>query len=251
MEWTSEHDKTLVREILTVEPYLFKPSTLKRGQAWTQIADILCSIPNPVFRVNQRSVRERYKFLEKAFVRKNANEEKSTGTNDPELTEVEKGVEEIVQKGKEAALHYDDETQNVENERKKAQDVREMCLETFSETRKRTDSTDSEESPRIKKRGTGSETIAFLQAKAEKDGEIRTKELEVRKLEIDQRTKAAEDQQKVLVDLLTMQKKQIDDMMHQQQTTQQQQNALFLAQQQAQQQQMQLFVKMMDNFKKD
>ena len=31
-------------KVLTVEPYLHKPSTLKRGQAWTQVADILSSV---------------------------------------------------------------------------------------------------------------------------------------------------------------------------------------------------------------
>ena len=252
MEWTVEHDELLIREVLTVEPYLHKPSTLKRGQAWTQIADILSSIPHPVFRVTQRAVRDRHNFLEKAFTRKIAKEEKSTGTNDPDLTDVESGIEEIIDKSKEAALHYDEEVKkSVETERKKAEDIRAMCLETFSESRKRTGSPEDDESPRLRKRGTGSETIAFLQKKTEQDSELRAKELELRKLEIDKRSQAAEDQQKLLIDMVALQKKQMNDMMQQQQATQQQHQAMFLAQQQSQQQQMQLFMTMMEKFHKD
>ena len=70
MEWTDAHDDLLFREILTVEPYQYKASTVKRGNAWTQIADILNAIPEPVFKVNQRSVRERYSLLEKAFLKR-------------------------------------------------------------------------------------------------------------------------------------------------------------------------------------
>ena len=53
-----------------MEPYQYKASTVKRGNAWTQVADILNAIPEPAFRVNQRSVRERYSLLEKAFFKK-------------------------------------------------------------------------------------------------------------------------------------------------------------------------------------
>ena len=67
MEWTDVHDDLLIREILSVEPYQYKASTVKRGNDWTQVADILNAIPEPAFRVNQRSVRERYRLLEKHF----------------------------------------------------------------------------------------------------------------------------------------------------------------------------------------
>ena len=92
MEWTDAHDNLLIREILTVEPYQNKASTVKRGNAWTQIADILNAIPEPVFKVNQRSVRERYNLLEKAFLKKNREEEKASGINPPELTNNDKEV---------------------------------------------------------------------------------------------------------------------------------------------------------------
>ena len=99
MDWCSWR-LIIIREILTVEPYQYKASTVKRGNAWTQIADILSTIPEPVFKVNQRSVRERYSLLEKAFLKKNRDEENTSGINSPELTNNERGIEDIVEKTK-------------------------------------------------------------------------------------------------------------------------------------------------------
>ena len=56
MEWAREQDSFLIREILTVDPFQNKQSTVKRGQAWTQAADILNSIASLQFQVSQRSV---------------------------------------------------------------------------------------------------------------------------------------------------------------------------------------------------
>ena len=67
MIWTDSHDDLLVKEILVVEPYRYKQGTVKRGDAWTQIADILNGIEDPLFRVSQRSVRNRYTTLEKSI----------------------------------------------------------------------------------------------------------------------------------------------------------------------------------------
>lgn len=96
MKWTTNHDELLIREILTVEPYMHKPSTVKSGQAWTQISEILNAIPDSPFRVTQRAVKDRHNYLEKIFSKKVSNEEKATGTKDPELTEVERGIEDII-----------------------------------------------------------------------------------------------------------------------------------------------------------
>ena len=47
MECTREHDSFLIQEILTVDPFQYKQSTVKRGHAWPEIADILNSIASP------------------------------------------------------------------------------------------------------------------------------------------------------------------------------------------------------------
>ena len=242
MKWTEEHDELLVREILTVEPFMYKPSTRESGKAWTQIAEILNAIPSPNFRVTQRSVRDHYGVLEKQFTQKIAAEEKSSGVDPPDLTEVEVGLQEIVEKTQEAALHYDDDNQKAkaDADRAKAEEVRKTCMETFTETRKRVGSSPEDESPKVsQKRGTGSETILFLQSKAEKDSELRKREIELRTLEVKQREKASDDQQKVLTEL-----------MKQQQSMQQQQQAMFMANMQQQQQQSQLFMALLETLKK-
>ena len=56
MEWAREQDSFMIREILTVDPFQNKQSTVKREQAWTQVADILNSIASLQFQVSQRSV---------------------------------------------------------------------------------------------------------------------------------------------------------------------------------------------------
>ena len=49
MEWRREHDSFFIQEILTVDPFQYKSSTVKRGKAWTKIADTLNSIASPQF----------------------------------------------------------------------------------------------------------------------------------------------------------------------------------------------------------
>lgn len=63
-------------------------------------------------------------------------------------------------------MHYDDTpTKNVDAERQKADEVRNKCMETFSESRKRLGSPEEDESSEIRRRGNGSETIAFFRLK--------------------------------------------------------------------------------------
>ena len=98
MDWTEAHDSTLIREILIVEPFQFKSSTVKRGQACSQIAEILNSVELPNFRVNQRSVRERFSHLEKRFRKKKSYKGKASGISPLYLIENENGLEIIARK---------------------------------------------------------------------------------------------------------------------------------------------------------
>ena len=41
--WKIEHEKMLLTEVITIEPYQFKGGTKKRGSAWTEIAERLAS----------------------------------------------------------------------------------------------------------------------------------------------------------------------------------------------------------------
>ena len=247
MEWTEHHDSYLIREILTVEPFNFKPSTVKKGQAWSQIADILNSVENLKFRVNQRAVRERYALLEKAFLRKLREEEKATGISPDDLTDNEKGIEEIVGKSKEAALKFEESVSTKQREeaaKVEGKEIRQKCLETFIETKNRigNTNTDLDEVPKKKSRSSGSETLVYLREKAAQDAEIKKETLKLKNFEQERVREANARQQEMFSDLV----KQQNDQMK---TLCQQQNQLAVAQMQSQQQMQQMFLAVIDKLK--
>ena len=246
MIWTEAHDDFLVREILVVEPYRYKQGTVKRGEAWTQVSEILNAVEYPKFRVNQRGVRDRYTTLEKAFKKKMADEEKSSGTIPPELTDLEIGIREIIEKFEDFSLHVADKDLSKQDaDKKKAEDMRLKSLETFSETRKRSLDQDDDESPKSsgKRRSSGSETMAFLRMKAEKDSELRQQELKVKSDEVKLQQKLMQEQQKTLAECMGQISKQ-------QQASQQQQQQMMVAQMQFQQQQTQVFAALIEKLSK-
>ena len=239
---------------MTVEPFQYKEGTVKRGNAWTQISDILNSIQQPIFRVNQRSVREHFGKLKINFLTKMRDEEKGSGIDPPELTDVEKGLEEIIEKWKEADTQVqnqsEDKRKQTEVERHKAEEMRSQSLETFQQTRKRLGN-ESTEAPKCKKRSSGTETIAFLKLKAEKDAELKQQELDLRKLEQETQRDLANRQQTLFVDMLGQQRQQMQQILQQQQDAQQHQNQIMVAQAQQQQQQAQLFAALIEKIHKE
>ena len=85
MEWKEEHDLLLCREILVCRPYKFKERTVERGK--------ICETAK--FRVNKRSVRERFKLIKEKFKRKIREEENSSGIDVEPTSELEQALEEI------------------------------------------------------------------------------------------------------------------------------------------------------------
>ena len=88
----------------------------------------------------------------------------------PDQTEIDKLLEEIVEK--EIALEAEKENVDYENnrrmklERLAADDMRRKAMETQAQTQKRK-AEESNTIPKKKRRSNGSETIAYLQEKAE------------------------------------------------------------------------------------
>ena len=76
----------------------FKVGLLKRKNVWIQVVHILNAIKEPKFRVNQRAVWDRYNLLEKAFKKKMVEKEKGSGIHLPELTDIQRGIQEILEK---------------------------------------------------------------------------------------------------------------------------------------------------------
>ena len=81
MKWTQLHDKLFVREILLMQPWSSRKASTERGEVWLRIATSLNSLQSPIFRVNQRSVRDRYAVLEKKYKKKVQDETLASGTS--------------------------------------------------------------------------------------------------------------------------------------------------------------------------
>ena len=139
MVWDNEKDEYLCREVLLFEPYLHKPRTVARGNAWKAIAAQLTAPPLS-FKVDARAVKERFGGLVERFKAKDREELVATGVS-PEQSQLDVALEEIVQKIDEAELAYETKENNANEKRSKeieyAKDLREMPCENLEETSKR------------------------------------------------------------------------------------------------------------------
>jgi len=82
---------------------------------WTAISENLRQVESPKFNVDQRSVRDHYKLLEKKYIRKRNGEEKATGISVGEESELEKGIADIIQRFKDFDLQHTQESQTKMN----------------------------------------------------------------------------------------------------------------------------------------
>lgn len=190
MVWTEQHDYCLCREIIAADPFTdTKKGTVLRSSKWSEVASELSNIKDisSPFRVDKRSVRDRYNLIAERFRRKMKAEEKASGI-DTELTEVEEALQLITEKE-----DASEEMQKEQSETKKsrmqadkegAEDMRQKAMEKLSETRKRQVKEDNKTTP-SKRRTGGNDTITFLKEKhetnvglAKLDREIREKQLE-------------------------------------------------------------------------
>ena len=188
-KWSKEHDVLLAREMLVVEPYKFKNRSRESGQAWDLIATHLNAIHTPRFRVSQKSVRDRAKILLRNFKLKIREEERASGIEVPELSELDAALEEIAEKEKAAQVELDlieesgkkSELQDKAN----AEEMRFQAMEKLGESKKRKEATGETASGQKKKkaRRSGSDTLDFMREKLENDTEIKQEELAQRRSE--------------------------------------------------------------------
>ena len=88
-KWSKDHDVLLARESLVCEPFKFKSRSRESGQAWEVITKNLNAIEVPRFRVSERAVRDRAKRMLKNYTFKIREEERASGIEVPELTELD------------------------------------------------------------------------------------------------------------------------------------------------------------------
>ena len=139
MEWSRDHDINLCREVLVVEPFRHKKGSVERGKAWTRIADALNSCSELEFKVNMRSVRERFTLIQKEYIKRNRQDEQSFGTSN-EVTELDVLLEEITEKEKAAEEHKENDSRhqkNTETDRAKAEEMRKIAMERVRQTKRR------------------------------------------------------------------------------------------------------------------
>lgn len=175
-----EHDVLLCREILVSQPFKFKERTVEGGKIWDEIANRLNNYQTLKFRVNKRSVRERFKLMKEKFKRKIQDEEKASGIDVEPASELEQALEDICALEESLPEEVMDSKQaKAEANKLKAEEIRQKAMESFGQTEAR----EGQEKPAKEKRRGGNDSIQFLREKSEKELEVRKQELKLKEKE--------------------------------------------------------------------
>ena len=154
MKWTEAHD---ISQRDFSEQH--KKGSVERGEVWGNIACHLGRSSDPVFRVTQRSVCDKYLLLDRRFSKNVSEDEKASGTS-AEPIEEDVMMEEIIALFDEADRLNDCKKKKIQEEASQAEEMRNMSLETFKQSQKR--SQDGQPKPKKKKRASGANNMTFL-----------------------------------------------------------------------------------------
>lgn len=233
MDWTEKHDIYLCREVLVVEPFRFRKGSVEKGKLWSNISESLNASTELRFKVNQRGVRERFMLLQTKYQQKNRADEQSSGTCD-EMTELDVLLEEIGEKEQvaEENMAKNNNNKKLDADRAKAEETRRVAMERVGETKKRKNDEEDGEKNQKRTRRSGADTVEYLREKSKIEKDLREKELEIKKAEVQEQVKRGEDARQQMQDMLTamqqqqLQNQNVQTMLMQQQ---QQQNLAILA----------------------
>ena len=224
MEWTEDHDHSLCQEILALEPFKAKKGSIARGQIWDEIASNLNSLENPRFKVTKRSVRERYTLLIEKLKKKLKEEEKASGI-ETDMNDVEKALEEILEKEADAENTLPTDKKRVDSV--KAVEMRNRAMESMRTTQKRNqgdEDKDVENAPKPKKtRRSGGDIVAYLREKNDMVQKWKAEELELHKQRLQVESRKQDEfqkQQQAMMQMMAQQQQQFQMFasMQQQQT---------------------------------
>lgn len=249
--WTEEKDTLMMREMAAQGIFQFKAGSRERGKVWEVIAKNLNKNRDLFKAATARGVRDRFTLILRRHKAKNADELRATGAgSDDEQGEYDQLLEELGllydESDKKAEEAAQTAKEKVNEEKEVAMDIRKRAMETMGQTSKRKTSDDLEddeiEIKGKKKRRSGSDTLSWLEKKAERDSEFR-------ELQLEEQRKERESQQKERREQLELMQKQLQMQSESQQ--QQQQQQMMLIQQvmgimQQQQQQLQLLASKKD-----
>ena len=257
MEWNERKDILLCHEVLQAEPYRAKEKTVGRAQAWEKIANNLNKRAD--FKVNKRSVRDHYMVLVEKFIKKTSQELKASGIS-PEPTELDRLLEEIIERAETCDQSRDEEDDNTrkkkQKEQEQAKDIRLKFMESLSETKKWSLSDgDGENQNKAKKRqSNGTEMVAYLREQATEENRLKERDIEIRSVQLEkeaERQQLLDKQHNSLMELLLQQQQQQQQQFQQQQQQQLLQMQAYIAQQQQQQYKMLMAILEKKNRKKE
>ena len=113
-----------------------KRGTVQRGRKWNEIAKHLSNVQTPRFKVDQRSVRERYSLIAKTYRKKIREEERASGINTPELSELDQALEDLIVREDEADRGIEETTaqkRKVKEDKKDAEEIRKRAMERLGD----------------------------------------------------------------------------------------------------------------------
>ena len=121
-----------------LNPSSSKKELSREGKFGTKIANRLNNCQTLKFRVNKRSVRERYKLIKEKFKRKIQEEEKASGIDVEPASELEQALEDICALEESLPAEVIDSKQaKAEANKLKAEEIRQKAMESFGQTKAR------------------------------------------------------------------------------------------------------------------
>ena len=134
--WKKQHKLALLREILVAEPYQHKIGSKERGASWASVAENL-NRSGQEFRVNNRSVREKFTKLLEEWLKTEKDESLASGIEGKEEDEYELAMADIHQRIEEVREGWTKHAEKEKQEKEKATETRKKATERIGETIKR------------------------------------------------------------------------------------------------------------------
>ena len=157
-------------------------------------------------------MRDRYDHLDKILRKKLSDEKKESGI-DPEMTDIEHALEELIEIENAAetdqALVNEQKNRKINQDRGNAEDIRKTAMEKLGQTKKR--KAEDGEERKWKRRSTGSETLNFLREKNVRVQEMRREEIELQRNQLELETRKQDNFMAVMVHQQQQQQSQMQD----------------------------------------
>ena len=128
-KWTKDHDIIFLRELLLFEPWNYKYGSKERGNCWERISESLNQLTDISFKVTQRSVQDHYQTLEKTYKKQKRKEDRQSGIN-PEETEVDIALADIIERFEEAQKIHQDASEKQKKKQSTTQQKQKTCEES-------------------------------------------------------------------------------------------------------------------------